>query len=146
MLQATLIDRFKLRVRHEPRAVPAYDLLVANGGPRFTEHTDPPWFSPRFTTSSDPSAVHIAATKAGIARLAAQLRISTGRPIVDKTGLAGSYDFKLDWAPDDSPAAMDGSATTLFSALRDQLGLDLEPSVTTREMLVIESAEEPSTN
>ena len=47
-LRAMLGDRFKLQVRHEQRAEPAYDLLVANGGPRFTEHTDPAWFNPRF--------------------------------------------------------------------------------------------------
>ena len=70
----------------------------------------------------------------------------TGRPVVDKTGLDGAYDFKLDWAPDDSPAATDASAPTLFRALQEQLGLKLEPSRTPQEIFVVESTEKPFAN
>lgn len=146
MLQAILVDRFRLKVHQTTLEVPAYDLLVANGGPRFTEHSDPAWFEQRFTQSSSSSAVHIVATRTGLARLASVLTTSTDHPVVDKTGLEGAYDFKLDWAPDYSPAAMDGSAPTLFRALQEQLGLKLEPSVTRKEILVIESADKPSAN
>ena len=113
MLQAMLVDRFKLKVRHETPEVPTYDLLVAKGGPRFTEHSDPAWFPQRFDQRLGPSAVHIAATKTGMGQLASQLRMHTSRPVVDKTRLDGAYDFKLDWAPDYSPAAMDGRADAL---------------------------------
>jgi uncharacterized protein (TIGR03435 family) len=144
LLQAMLVDCFNLKVHHETREVKAYDLLVANGGRRFTEHSDPAWFGQRFDPSFGSSARHIAATRTGMAQLASQLRAYTDRPVIDKTRL--SYDFKLDWAPDHNPAAMNGSAPTLFRALQEQLGLMLEPSKTAQEILVIESAEKPFAN
>jgi uncharacterized protein (TIGR03435 family) len=146
MLQAMLAERFKLKVRREMKDVAAYDLVIAKGGPRFKENTDPKVEHPGAVTYGDGSGMHVKATKAPISRLIQQLPFSAGRPVVDKTGLGGSYDFTLDWAPDNSPAALDGSAATLFTALQDQLGLKLEPSRTTQEMLTIESVEKPSGN
>jgi uncharacterized protein (TIGR03435 family) len=146
MLQAMLADRFKLKLRHENREVPAYDLVIIKGGPKFKENTDPAVKLGGMTTRVDPSGVHMKATKSTMARLTVQLSLNAGRPVVDKTGLGAGYDFTLDWAADNSPAAMDGSVATLFTALQEQLALKLEPSRTTQEFLVIESAETPSWN
>jgi uncharacterized protein (TIGR03435 family) len=146
MLQAMLADRFKLKVRREMKEVAAYDLVIAKGGPKFKENTDPEVKHPGFSMYVDASAAHFKATKGQLSGLVLQLPFSVGRPVVDKTELGGGYDFKLDWAPDNSPAANDGSVATLFTALQEQLGLKLEPSKTTQEMLTIESAEKPSGN
>ena len=58
-----------------------------------------------------------------------------GRLIVDRTGLTGGYDMDMEWAGED-----------VFTALREQLGLTLEPSRGPVPMLVIERAEKPSAN
>ena len=77
-----------------------------------------------------------------------------GRLIVDKTGLAGKYDYYLDWTPaaaemapkgaDGTPSASD--APGLFTALQEQLGLKLEPSKGPVQIVVIDHLEPPSPN
>ncbi len=63
-----------------------------------------------------------------------------GRPVVNSTGLLGTFDFTLDWTPDDT--AVDGAAgPSLFTAIQEQLGLKLEPSKSLVEVLVIDHVE-----
>jgi uncharacterized protein (TIGR03435 family) len=73
---------------------------------------------------------------------------TTGRVVIDKTGLTGSYDLDLQWTPDPAagqaqPAA-GGDGASLFAALQEQLGLKLEAKRGPVEVLVIESAERPT--
>jgi uncharacterized protein (TIGR03435 family) len=80
-----------------------------------------------------------------------------GHTVVDKTGLAGSYEFTLQWKPDDSAASQtptfggaQGTAGTasgpsIFTAIQEQLGLELEPQVP-MEVLVIDHVEKPVEN
>ena len=81
-----------------------------------------------------------------------------GHTVVDKTGLAGSYEFTLQWKPDDSAASQtptfggaQGTAGTaswpsIFTAIQEQLGLELEPQEVSMEVLVIDHIERPSAN
>ena len=75
------------------------------------------------------------------------------RPVVDRTGLTGRYDFDLKWAPDESqfggdlpPAPADAPAAPLFTAIQQQLGLKLEATKGPVAALVIDTAERPSAN
>jgi uncharacterized protein (TIGR03435 family) len=78
---------------------------------------------------------------------------STDRPVIDKTGLAGFYDFKLSYLPE-LPDGFDMSKLPpgmadwppLFTALKEQLGLRLEAQKGLAEVYVIEQAEKPSLN
>ena len=93
-----------------------------------------------------------------LADFARNLAPGAGRLVVDRTGLTGAYDVDLQWTPDQpavagaAGAAGDLSAValakadgvSLFAALREQLGLKLEPTKTSAEVLVIESGELPS--
>ncbi len=83
--------------------------------------------------------------------LARFLRSSAGRPIVDKTGLKGSYRIKLQFdrifvqrGPDLAPTA--NALPTVFAALPEQLGLKLESSKAQRDVLVIDRLERPTEN
>ena len=78
-------------------------------------------------------------------------------PIINKTGLSGLYDFKLEWSPDlgdcgvgpkrPRPAAPEViSAPSLFTALQEQLGLKLESAKGPVEVLVIDSVQRPTEN
>lgn len=74
-----------------------------------------------------------------------------GRPVVDKTGLTGSYRIKLEFdrsagraGPAISPSATE--LPTVFTALQDQAGLKLESSKASREVLVIDRLERPTEN
>jgi bla regulator protein blaR1 len=75
-----------------------------------------------------------------------------GRPVVDQTGLAGTYDFSLNWLPDRSGSAsgaaepIDAQGPTFDEALKDQLGLKLKPTRAVIQTLVIDHVEEPTPN
>ncbi len=76
------------------------------------------------------------------------------RPVVDKTGLSGRYDFDLEWAPDETqfsgglpPASAAASQSPpLFEAIQQQLGLKLEATRGPVAALVVDKAERPSAN
>jgi uncharacterized protein (TIGR03435 family) len=80
------------------------------------------------------------------------LPLGLGRPVIDKTGLMGRFDFTLEWAREPrAPAASDvppppPSGPTPMEALRDQLGLKLEPSKASLPLLSIDKVERPSEN
>jgi uncharacterized protein (TIGR03435 family) len=86
-----------------------------------------------------------------IASLASMLRSTAGRVVVDKTGLSGTYRVNLTFDVSASfrgPAALppNDDVPSLFTAVREQLGLRLEPSRTEREVLVIDRLERPTEN
>jgi uncharacterized protein (TIGR03435 family) len=76
-----------------------------------------------------------------------------GRPVVDQTGLKGKFDFVLEWTPDPTgpPPATgvlppDPEGPTFLQALREQLGLKLEPTRGRIETLIIDHVDRPSEN
>jgi uncharacterized protein (TIGR03435 family) len=78
-----------------------------------------------------------------------------GRSVIDKTGLAGQYDFELKWIPDvgqsqggptDVAPSPDLAGPSLFTAIQEQLGLKLESTKGPVDVLVIDHAEKPSEN
>ena len=154
MMQNLLVDRFRLVTRREVRDTPMYALVVARSDRRL---------GPQLKPSSADCAAMAAAFKATGARpgpdsplcgvkpisgqfrgtgirltdLARALAVS-GRPVVDATGLTGSFDFELRWIDDAA-----GSAS-LFTAIQEQLGLRLEPRQTPTNVFVVESVERPT--
>jgi hypothetical protein len=72
--------------------------------------------------------------------------ITAGRTVVNQTGLGGVYDIELRWTPDGTPPAGDDAPPTLVTALREQLGLKLEPDTMMLDFLVIDAAERPQEN
>ena len=92
-----------------------------------------------------------------MARIAQELSSFAGRPVEDRTGLAGAYDFQLAWTPDQfrsddgkvrllNGETIDPAGPSLFTAIREQLGLKLEPKKGPVEFLVIDHAEQPLEN
>jgi uncharacterized protein (TIGR03435 family) len=82
---------------------------------------------------------------------------SVGRPVIDKTGLTGRFDYHLEFAPDETmpgfredgasgATASDPAGLSIFTALQQQLGLKLEPAKGYGEFLVIDRVEKPSEN
>jgi uncharacterized protein (TIGR03435 family) len=87
-----------------------------------------------------------------IANLAQFLRLSTGRPVIDKTGLSGTYHMRMDFAnalagrggPDIVPAP--DAPPSVFTAIREQLGLKLDSSQDERDTLIVDRLERPTEN
>ena len=66
-----------------------------------------------------------------------------GRPVLNRTGLTGRYDIELDWSEDDDEGA---DVPTLFTAIREQLGLRLEATRAAVQVVVVDHIELPSEN
>lgn len=70
----------------------------------------------------------------------------TGRPVLDRTGLAGKYDFTLEFEPTAKMGKEDSGRPSVFTALEEQLGLKLVPAKEPVDVLVIDSIEHPAAN
>jgi len=145
MLRTLLGNRFQLNVHCETREGNVYTLAVANGGPKLKESIAQDSFIHlyRNTPPELPGVSYtIDGQKVSMGMLAGRLAEMEARPVLDRTGIKGEYDFKLNYAIDDNPETGPG----IFSALREQLGLKLEASKGPVEILVIDHAERPTDN
>ena len=145
MLQTLLKDRFQLTVHQETRTVSALVLEVAKGGPKLEKAEEG---SGAVTTGSGTSLQAKAIT---MRRLAEVLSRQTDLPVVDGTGLEGSFNVKVFWRPERARPTVTGvddamERPTLFDALQQQLGLRLESRKMPINILVIDRAEKPSEN
>jgi uncharacterized protein (TIGR03435 family) len=142
MLRTLLADRFKLQSHQEDRPTLAYVLTVSKHGPQLQPASGT---QPHCGWTDLPSGVsRRECQNMTMAELARQLpglnRIGIGRPVVDKTGLDGTWDFHLDvrLAPADIGAVPEGP--TIFDAF-DQLGLKLEARKVPLPVLVVDRIE-----
>jgi uncharacterized protein (TIGR03435 family) len=145
MLQALLADRFKLALHRETKELPMYALVVAKNGPKFKTSES----ESGITSNSSRTHWHVTAN-VSMRGFAEFLTEEAGRPVVDQTGLTGSYDLTLDWAPDNAVATPDApndsaAGPSLFTALQEQLGLKLDSTKGPVEILVIDRAEKTPT-
>lgn len=150
MLQALLAERFKLRFHREMRVLPAYALVVDKRGPKLQVSKEQlPWTLSR-SRGNEPRSGRIIFESESMPDFAATLStlVVIGRVVVDKTGLSGSYDFELNFAPPDrlSDPSMSQDAPSIFTAVQEQLGLRLELQNAPVEVLVIEHVEKASDN
>ncbi len=151
MVQSLLRDRFKLQVRKETKELPVYALVIAKGGPKFKPSAPA---KPGTDGKIPPEEASVNITFAGSMRTLMFRQMSmddlpgyligTDRKILNETGLQGKYDFDLQFQEDTSGS--DNSGPSLFTALREQLGLKLEPRKGPVETLVVEHIEKPSEN
>jgi uncharacterized protein (TIGR03435 family) len=152
MLQTLLADRFKLVLHREQRTIPGYRLVLGKGGLRAQAS------APDRGSVGHSQRGRIEAEGCTMAQLALKLAEVLQQPVLDATGVAGRFDLKLEWTPDDmqakAPSADEragnapeaGAGPSVFAALQEQLGLKLELGKIPAQVLVIDSAEKPSEN
>jgi uncharacterized protein (TIGR03435 family) len=158
MLRKLLADRFKLTFHRERKDLSIYALTVAKGGSKLKESTLSadafPEGPPPLIFVLSPQGVSLPGRNATMAELASVIqRAALDRPVVDKTGLSGRYDFTLEWTPDETQFGGQGPRENpestkpgLFAAIQQQLGLRLEATKGPVEVLVIDKVERPSEN
>jgi uncharacterized protein (TIGR03435 family) len=174
MLQTLLEDRFRLKIRHETREVPAYVLTVAKGGLKlqpFQEGSCIPRDFARFVEQFPPQpfpdlpagqkycggvsdeqggTVTLEAIGMSIDEFLKYKFPRLDRPVVNKTGITGRFDFHLEFALDEitggGATAAETVGPSIFTALEQQLGLKLEPAKAPGDFLVIDHVERPSAN
>jgi uncharacterized protein (TIGR03435 family) len=156
MMQHLLAERFAMKAHWEPRTLSAYELVVAKGGPKLQTPKDqaqaeiPPGVRIQRGPHEWMKVVGVGGT---MPQLAAELqRVEADRPVVDRTGLAGEFDFTMTATSEkpffkgETPATGDDAPPVIFTAIQEQLGLKLEPVKTAVECLVLAHVERPSAN
>jgi uncharacterized protein (TIGR03435 family) len=174
MMRALLVDRCKLAWHVEQRESAVFELVLAAPGrlgPQLTPHRggidcgqtaagggDPafdaiPCASAGLVAASSPGRSRISGRAEPIARLAALLSnngfAGVDRVVLDRTGLAGTFDFTVEWAlPIASTDAVlrplaDDVGPSLGTAMREQLGLILRSAKAPIDVLVIDRVERP---
>jgi uncharacterized protein (TIGR03435 family) len=160
MVRSLLLDRFGLQVTHETREVPAYALVVAKGGPKFLHTTFP--LTDSGAIGKNPGdrcqpGMPCALMHTSIGQIANWLSMfpEIHRPVIDQTGLKGGYYIQLQWTSDEMGNSNSRSGTasppvyigpSIFTALQQQLGLKLESTKDSVEVIVIDHIERPSEN
>jgi uncharacterized protein (TIGR03435 family) len=163
MLRSLLAERFKLAVHTETRQLPVFELVVARSDGKLGSQL----------RRSDVACVAPCVMGFGFGRLTAKgmtiaelatvgLSRATGRTTVDRTGLAGAFDWTLVWTPDNLPPrapstppdqpllingiAVDPNGPSLPTAIQEQLGLKLQSAVGPVDVIVIDHVEHPTEN
>jgi uncharacterized protein (TIGR03435 family) len=149
MLQTLLTERFLLALHREQKELSYVALVIGKKGPKLQEAI------PDSDASGNKFLIgRIVSNHISMNTLATLFSRFTGQTVVDMTGLTGSYDLRLEWTPENTPAStapgrgidagasMDGeSGPSLFAAVEQQLGLKLEVRKGPVEILVIDHAE-----
>jgi uncharacterized protein (TIGR03435 family) len=154
MVQQLLADRFHLEFHRGRKELSIYEIVSANEGPKLTKS---PGDANGFGTVGFPMLGEMVVKNATIAEVANFLqRYALDRPVLDDSGIAGRYDFKLDWTADESqfigrndqiPAASRSvEPPDLFTAFHEQLGLRLVPKKDLAPVLVVDQAGKPTEN
>jgi uncharacterized protein (TIGR03435 family) len=188
MLRALLEDRFKLKVHKEFRDKPVYELAVVKRNPNLQPtkagsciERDPNDFSipskpediskncgvatsvkPNLSAlNPDVQLVSMNWHGLSMADLARNINLNVDRPVIDKTGLTGLFDFHLEYVPNrfrfSGPVLLNGAARpdipdssddangpSIYTALKEQLGLKLSPANGKVEVVIIDNVEKPS--
>lgn len=147
LLQVLLAERFHLSIHRELKEQPVYALILGKGGPKLhqTSHEGG-------KPSLRQSGYSFTFTNAAMSNLVGTLSQVTGRKVLDRTGLSGQYDFTLTYTPDRGGAGREGSTASpgadsipdsafpdsVFTALREQLGLNLEAQKSQIEYIVVD--------
>jgi uncharacterized protein (TIGR03435 family) len=173
MLRALIEDRFGVKTHNERREGDVYTLTFARGDKQtgaglrtvpdacaaamkeFTGASPPPRSGPPPCSFGGPPGKLIG-TGVTMAMFANVLSGNVGRPVVDRTALAGSFDIELNFDPASAaqappgappgPTPIDDTKPSIFTALQEQLGLKLESTRGPIDVLVIDQAERPTAN
>lgn len=166
MMQSLLQDRFNLQLRREVKQASVYVLTVDKSGPKMKRSAD------QTSPSVDGPAPEGAGPNRGAVRIGLGSLIGNAAPmplfvrllsqrlghiVIDQTNLTGRFDFQAQWTPDVGetpfspsdiplPAPADNTATSVFTAIKEQLGLKLESAKIPVDFFIIDHAEKPSPN
>ena len=156
MMRAMLADRFHLRLHTETRQEPVYELEVAKGGIKIQEVDAPvpPAVEGHVGAAMGDRTGRIVGHKSTIAGIVVALNVFLDRPVVDRTGLTGYYEFDVHWRAVEAPGLSDTpsmgfgneGAALLMTNLQDQFGLRLTKGIGPIVYWVVDHIEPPSEN
>jgi uncharacterized protein (TIGR03435 family) len=144
-LKALLADRFQVVVHSETREMPVAALVLARNGPHLEES--------KSDGSSISGQMGLLTCKKVSMKMFAERVLSQrlGRSVLDRTGIPGDFDFKIQYVEEASPksggeAPLDVPGPSFLTAMQEQLGLKLESQKGPVEFVIVDRAERPSAN
>jgi bla regulator protein BlaR1 len=140
MVQSLLADRFHLAIHRETKDRAVYALVAGQGRTSLQKAPDRP------TNGLEIGTGRLTGVGASMGEFSDQLSRMLDRPVIDKTGFVGLFDFKLEYSPVEARPDADAALPDIFSAIPEQLGLKLEATKAPVEVIVIDSVERPSEN
>jgi uncharacterized protein (TIGR03435 family) len=132
MVRKMLDDRFKLAIHRDSKTFRIQELVAEKDGIKFKQVTD------NDSHSQNSNNTHYVGSCVSMIAFAAFLSQMGDYPVLDKTGLQGCYDLKLDWG-------VEPDGPTLTDAMREQLGLKLETRRAPLEIVVVDHVEKVPT-
>jgi uncharacterized protein (TIGR03435 family) len=156
MVQKLLASRFNLKFHHEQRELSAYVLTVGKNGQKLNP-TQLKGSLPGMGLRPGPTGLTMVMANARIADFTSFLQMLVlDRPVVDRTGITGRFDYNVTFTSDDSQfnghppklpqTETSDSAPNLFAAIQEQLGLKLDAQKTSVDVIAIDHVEKPSAN
>jgi uncharacterized protein (TIGR03435 family) len=138
MQQNLLAERFQLKTHWDTKEMQVYALVIAKGGSKLKESTTA---APMMRMGSVGGVTQMTFTGSPVERFVTQLPHVPGvdRPVLDRTGLSGKYDFELKLAGGPS-GATGPEGESVFTAIEEQLGLKLEAQRSPISILVVDQA------
>jgi uncharacterized protein (TIGR03435 family) len=156
MLVNMLVDRMNLKYHRDKKDMQRYELLVASGGPKKLTRRESPAGDTWVDIEGHNLQTRMHGTNARMDFLAFRLGEELDRPVVDNTGLKGTYDFEMNYTrelPRNFPEGgklngeePDTSGPTLFVALKQQLGLELKPGKGPVDVIAVDRIERLADN
>jgi len=158
-MKALLADRFDLKIHNETKEESVYALVVGKNGSKLKPSDSKNGPGPRLRFGRG----ELSGQGVSMEMLTKTLANPLGRPVIDKTGLTGNFDFTLQWTPEpgqgggpfgggapppgaEGPPPSDSNSPSIFTAVQEQLGLKLESQKGPVDMLVIDQVKKPSEN
>jgi uncharacterized protein (TIGR03435 family) len=152
MVQKLLGRRFKLSVHGDKKELPVYALSKAGSSAKIVRSAEGP---DQTTDLHFQDLGKLKVNNGSMQDFVSVMQFNVlDRPLLDRTGIAGKYDFTLNWTPDESqfrswgatiphPTASINQPPPLTAAIQGQLGLKLDSTVASVEILVIDHVEKP---
>jgi uncharacterized protein (TIGR03435 family) len=156
MIQKLLADRFQVTLHRENREQPIYSLVVGKNGPKLAKAKSDTCATSTMENPCGGFRIYKRSQMWGntvtVKQFAAELTYMMGRMVVDKTGIAGLYDLRVEWTPEHfgpepgTEVKPDEANGTLFTAVQEQLGLRLQSEKAPVETLVVDRVSRPTAN
>jgi uncharacterized protein (TIGR03435 family) len=144
MWRKLLADRFHLILHRETRELAVYAVRIAKSPPMLKVADPGKAMNTGNSTSGGQRTLKF--RNMSMAGFILNMNWYLDRPIVDQTSLPGNYDFTLKWTFDDTAPPDPDAPPSLFTAIKEQLGLKLDAVKGPAEVLVIDHIEQPSAN
>ncbi len=145
VIRQLLVERFALQFHQEKRDLSAYALQVVKDQPKLAVAADPAAQPLEWTQGNDSVRTENYRSSSMKDFLVIK-QLFMDRPLVDQTGLTGRYDFKLTYSYGDAPNLETDAPPTMFTAIKEQLGLKFQPLKTSVDVMVIDHIGKPTPN